>query len=171
MITTPDCFEADLGLKHARYPSHKPLALLHPSRFEPDPTVRDRLGIRGDATYSVVRLVAMQASHDSGESGMPHRLLQAVIRLLQARGEVFISSEYPLTNGLHEFELSTSADQFHSVLAGVDLVVGDSVCAFHRDPSDHCRRPRIVRHSHHNRPEVHLEVRPSIGTNTSFQLT
>jgi predicted glycosyltransferase len=125
IITTPDCFPADLGPKQIRYPSYKPLAFLHPSRFQPDAGVLDRLGVGSDR-YFVIRLVAMQASHDYRETGLPMPLLRQVVEKLDQHGHVFISAEAGLLPEFESFRLPTRPDDFHHVLAGASLCLGDS---------------------------------------------
>lgn len=125
VMTTPDCFPDELGRKQVRYPSYKPLAFLHPKRFQPDPDVKQRLGV-GSSPYYVIRLVAMAASHDRGESGMPMDTLMKVIDVLSERGRVFISSEAPLSPQLSHLALTTPPHDFHHVLSGATLTIGDS---------------------------------------------
>jgi predicted glycosyltransferase len=126
VITTPDCFAADLGPKQVRYTSYKALAFLHPNRFQPDPGIRRQLGMADEDKYFLIRLVAMRASHDHHESGFPLDHLDRVVSLLEDHGRVLISSEGPLPDRFTEFGLRTSAGEFHSVLAGASLCIGDS---------------------------------------------
>lgn len=126
VITTPDCFPDDLGPKQVRYPSYKPLAFLHPSRFHPDPGIKVRLGIEPSEDYFLIRLVAMQASHDTHERGLPAETLDRALELLCARGRVFISSESALPEHLGTFRLPTRPDEFLDVVAGASLCLGDS---------------------------------------------
>lgn len=130
-ITTPDCIPDDFGPKHVKYPSYKALAFLHPNRFTPDPSVTHRLGLGERARYSVVRFVALAASHDRGERGLTATRKRDLIRRLEGHGPVFVTSEAPLPPDLTPYALPTSPDRFHDVLAGAQVCVtdGQSVAA------------------------------------------
>lgn len=126
VITTPDCFPAGLSRRQIRYPSYKALAFLHPNRFTPDHSVRERLGLGDAERHYIVRTVSMDASHDRGESGMSQDLTRRVIDLLRTQGRVFVSSESPLPTDLESLALPTKAFEFHNALATASLCVGDS---------------------------------------------
>jgi hypothetical protein len=78
VITTPECISEDFGPKHIRYPGYKALAFLHPDEFQPDPEVRQRLGV-GDERFGIVRLTAMDSAHDRNQQGVPRRLARELI--------------------------------------------------------------------------------------------
>jgi predicted glycosyltransferase len=126
-IATPQClaFE-DYGRRHLTYPGYQELAYLHPHRFQPDPDVRKLLGLAEDEAYFVVRLVALTAHHDVGQKGMGYREARQVVDLLQRHGRVFISAERELEADLAELRLPTPPEAALDVLAGADIVVGDS---------------------------------------------
>jgi predicted glycosyltransferase len=126
MITTPDCLPSDLGRKQLKYPSYKSLAFLHPDRFTPDHTVRSRLGVSPDEPYFLIRLVSMAASHDTGERGLDLDQVTRIIETLEARGRVFLSSEFDLPSTLSDYKLNTAVSDFHHVVASASLCVGDS---------------------------------------------
>jgi predicted glycosyltransferase len=87
-LTTPDCLPEYWGKKHWRYPGYKHSAYLHTEFFTPDRAVREELGVSEDEKYFIVRFVAMNASHDGGESGMSLQAKGAVIERLQKHGSV-----------------------------------------------------------------------------------
>lgn len=126
-ITTPECLGEDHGRRHWTYPSFKALAFLHPARFTPDPTVRDRLGLSTGERLFVVRFVAMEASHDLGERGLPESTRRAVVDRLRSLGRVVISSERPLPPDLAALAFPLAPTDLHHTLAAADLVVGDSL--------------------------------------------
>jgi predicted glycosyltransferase len=130
-ITSPDCIRESFGPKHVKYPSYKAMAFLHPSRFTPDATVRDELGVQPDERYFVVRSVALESSHDRGEQGFGTALLLDLVDRLSNIGRVFISSEGPLPRTLAPLALPTKPHRMHDVLAFSHLVVvdGQSVAA------------------------------------------
>lgn len=126
VITTPDCMTEDYGRRHVRYPGYKQTAYLHPNHFRPDASVREALGVRADERYFIVRFVAMSASHDFGEQGLPAQAKRALIAKLQAKGRVFLSSESELPQDLAALRFPLPPDSLHDALAFADLLVGDS---------------------------------------------
>lgn len=125
-ITTPDCLREDHGPRHVAYPSYKALAYLHPDRFTPDPTIRDDLDLGRDEPLFLVRLVAYDASHDTGAAGLAAGTRQAIIELLADHGRVGITSEQPLTPELEPYRLRIPPDRMHHAIAAATFIVGDS---------------------------------------------
>lgn len=125
-LTSPDCLPEYWGNRHWRYRGYKQSAYLHPDHFTPDPRVLEELGVARDEPFYLVRFVAMNASHDSGESGMPLDVKREVIRRLEQRGRVFLSTEGATPKEWAHLRLPTSPDRMHDVLAFAHLVVGDS---------------------------------------------
>ena len=107
-----------------RYDSFKALAYLHPNRLVTR-DVRAELG-QADAPLFVIRTVAMAASHDHGESGIPPALLGRIIELLSSRGRVVVSCEGDIPAQFAHLRSPLPPSDFHSLLATADLVVGDS---------------------------------------------
>jgi predicted glycosyltransferase len=126
VITTPDCTDEDYGHRHVRYPGYKQTAYLHPNHFTPDRSVLEALGVAPGERYFIVRFVAMVASHDLGEGGLPAEAKRALIDKLRARGRVFLSSEDTLPEELLPLKFPLPPDRLHDALAFADLLVGDS---------------------------------------------
>lgn len=125
VVTTPDCIPDDYGPKHVKYPSYKALAFLHPSRFTPDPSIVDELGVTRDERYFVVRFVAFGASHDRGASGLASAAKRELVARLQRHGRVFLSGETSLPPDLEPLALPTAPHRLHDVLAFAALCVTD----------------------------------------------
>lgn len=125
ILTTPTILKGQFGPKHVQYDSYKALAYLHSARFKSDPTVRMRLGVH-DRRYSVVRLVAMNASHDSGLDGLSSESAASIVKCLESIGPVFVSAEDPelIPPGAQPFPLGS--EDLHSALAEASIYVGDS---------------------------------------------
>jgi predicted glycosyltransferase len=126
VITTPDCTEEDYGKRHVKYPGYKQTAYLHPNHFTPDRGVLSSLGVAPGERYFIVRFVAMVASHDVGEGGLPVAAKRELIEKLRARGKVFLSSEDQLPAELAHMKFPLPPDKLHDALAFADLLVGDS---------------------------------------------
>lgn len=126
VITTPDCTDEDYGKRHVKYPGYKQTAYLHPNHFTPDRSVLSSLGVAPGERYFIVRFVAMVASHDVGEGGLPVAAKRELIEKLRARGKVFLSSEDQLPEELAHLKFPLPPDKLHDALAFADLLVGDS---------------------------------------------
>lgn len=126
VITAPDCLPESFGRKERKYPSYKSLAYLHPNVFRPTNDIRRDLGLGPNERYSVVRLVALDASHDRHARGIDTQGRTRIIELLEEKGVVFISSERQLPKELSERRLSVDPVRVHDVLAEAAIVVGDS---------------------------------------------
>lgn len=126
-VVTPRCLEFEQhGKKHLTYPGYHELAYLHPNHFTPDPTIRRQLGLNEGQRYFLVRLVSLTAHHDIGARGLSRRQARQVVDKLSAYGRVFISAESAVEPDLKQYLLPTPVDRIFDVLAGADLVVGDS---------------------------------------------
>jgi predicted glycosyltransferase len=125
-ITTPDCTDEDYGRRHVKYPGYKQTAYLHPNHFTADRSVLQALGVAPGERYFIVRFVAMVASHDLGEGGLPAQAKRTLIDKLRAHGRVFLSSEDQLPPELQPLKFPLPPDRLHDALAFADLLVGDS---------------------------------------------
>lgn len=125
VITTPDCLPY-LGPKQRVYRGYKALAYLHPDHFTPDPAVRAELGVEPDEPYFILRLVALNASHDRQITGLSPAHRDRIIQALGSRGRVFLSMEGGLPPGLDELRLPLPPHRLHDALAFAHLSVGDS---------------------------------------------
>ena len=126
VITTPDCTDEDYGRRHVKYPGYKQGAYLHPAHFTPDRGVLAALGVGPEERFFIVRFVAMVASHDVGEGGLPAAVKHGIVARLRACGRVFVSSEGPLPDELSDLAFPLSPDRMHDAIAFADLMVGDS---------------------------------------------
>jgi predicted glycosyltransferase len=122
----PANFDMDLGSIEHRVDAFQELAYLHPNWFEPDPELLSDHGINSDDTYFVLRFVAMDAHHDGGHHGFSTKIKRELISSLEEHGEVFITSEDPLTPEFEEYRLPIPAHLIHHLLSFADLYVGDS---------------------------------------------
>lgn len=126
VITTPDCLDQDHGRRHVTYPSYKALAYLHPDRFDPDPAIRDELGLAAGERLFLVRFVAHDASHDGQIEGLDEQTKVTVVERLADHGRVVITSESPLSDRLEPHRLQVGPDRIHDIIAAAALTVGDS---------------------------------------------
>ena len=123
-ICTPECYMADLGRKHVRYPGYHELAYLHPSRFTPDARVLDEAGVK-DRKFFILRFVSWQAAHDISQHGMSADIKRKLIDMLAASGQVFISSEAPLPEDLEPYRLSIPPEKMHHLMSFASMIIGE----------------------------------------------
>lgn len=113
--------------KARRYPGNHELFYLHPSRFQPDSSVRAELGLDATTPYALVRLSALQAHHDRGVRGVEAGVVREVVRIGEECGiRLFITSEKPLDAELERYRLSIPVHRIHHALAHAEFLVGDS---------------------------------------------
>lgn len=126
-VVTPACLAHErLGRGHVTYQGYHELAYLHPTRFSPDPSKLDRLGLDPGRPHFVLRLVALRAHHDARERGIPLDVIRDLLRFLEARGRVLITSEGALLPEFERHRFPLAAADLHDVLATAALYVGDS---------------------------------------------
>ena len=125
-IITPDCFLERIDpKKHVRVAGYKELAYLHPSRFTPDPSVPEELGIAKGEPYVILRFISWAASHDVGLCGIAKGTELEYVRKLEEHGRVLITSERPLAAGLAKYRITVSPEKIHSLLYYADLYIGE----------------------------------------------
>ncbi len=126
-IITAECLGEDYGPRQRSYPGLMELAYLHPNVFQPDPGIRDELGVAPGRRLFLIRLAAFDAYHDVGGAGLSADLLRQVMARLESQGTVFIVAEAPLEGDLARYCLPTPAARLHDVIAACDLVLGDGL--------------------------------------------
>lgn len=125
-ILTGDYVHYKLGKKELTYPGYHELAYLHPNVFNPDIKVVQKLNLKNNENYAIIRFVAWNASHDIGNKGL---LLDNKIRLvlsLEKHLRVFISSEGKLPHSMLKYQISINPEDMHSALYYAHLFVGES---------------------------------------------
>jgi predicted glycosyltransferase len=124
-IFTPDCFTADLGKKHVRYPSYHELAYLHPNRFTPNLDLLRPYGISENEKFFVVRFVSWNASHDIGQKGLTNDQKIHLVNLLSSIGKVIISSEGVLPENLQQYQMKIPLHLMHHLLYYAQAYIGE----------------------------------------------
>ena len=127
-VLTPDTFRTELCDRHYVFPGLKECAYLHPEVFEPDPSVRDRLGVSRDEPFVIVRLNAFGSHHDVGKAGFTGARRRQLLETLSEYATVFVSDE----GDDLDFEnvparpFSLHPALLHDALAEADLLVADT---------------------------------------------
>jgi len=126
-ILAPNCIEIPtFEKKLIRYPSYHEMAYLHPSRFQPDPTVLEKANLKAGEPYFVLRFVALKGHHDNGHMGISIDRKRILIEFLTSKGKVFITSEKPIETEFEHLRLPIPPQDIHSFLYYASGFVGDS---------------------------------------------
>ncbi|QSG07770.1 DUF354 domain-containing protein [Halapricum desulfuricans] len=128
VILTPSAFRKDLGESHYTFEGFKESAYLHPSVFDPDPTIRDDLGVGPDEQYVILRLNAFGSHHDVGRDGLTPEVRGPLIERLAEHATVFVSDEDDSldfsTLPARPFDLHPA--KLHDALAEASVLVADT---------------------------------------------
>ncbi len=124
LIVTPEFYLDGLGKKHRRYRGLQELSYL---KYFDLPGAAERVRSMGlPPKYVIIRLVAKDALHDAGISGIPLSELGALIRKVEPMGRVYITSQAELPPEFRDYRLDVPIEDVHAVLAGAALFIGES---------------------------------------------
>ena len=124
-VVTPYCYKDDIGKKHIRFNSFYELGYLDPKYFKPDISVLDDLGLGHEEKIIILRFVAWNASHDSGQKGMDDNVISEYISKLERYGRVFISSEKKVNEKFEKYVLNIAPEKLHSLLNYSSLCISE----------------------------------------------
>lgn len=116
VIATPDIYPRDLGSKHVRFRGLKECAYLHPETFTPSPGVLSKYGISPDESFSVVRFIAWEASHDIGITPATAAQKQKLVQELAAIGKVLQVPEQKANQGFTINAEAIAPEDYHTLL-------------------------------------------------------
>jgi len=124
-ICTPRCFIKNLGKKQIRYDGYHELAYLHPAYFKPDPSILQKIGLKKNDKYAIVRFVSWNAYHDVGHHGFCLDDKHTLISELNKYCKVFISSESPLPDEFLKYQIKLPPENMHDLLYYASLYIGE----------------------------------------------
>ena len=125
-IITPARFNMNLGKKQLRINSFKELAYLHPSYFQPDPSIYDELNIKREEKYVILRFNVFDAVHDIGRHGFSRDDQCHLLNEISKYAHVFISPEAKLPDELEKYRLPIAYNRIHHALYYATLLVTDT---------------------------------------------
>lgn len=125
-IVTPTTLCEDYGARHIKYEGYQKLAYLHPNYFTPDASIKNKLGVRTDEPYFILRFISLKAAHDYKEHGMSVSLQRKVINFLEKYGKVFITSEGQLPPEFKKYQFNLNPTEIHHALYFAKAFIGDS---------------------------------------------
>ncbi|RQH00245.1 DUF354 domain-containing protein [Natrarchaeobius oligotrophus] len=127
-VLTPNTFRKDLGERHYVFPGVKECAYLHPDVYEPNPSIRDRLGVGSDEPYAILRLNAFGSQHDVGKRGIGEADRRRIVERLADHATVLVSDESGETDleGLPARPFDLHPALMHDALSQARLLVADT---------------------------------------------
>ncbi|MFP8954764.1 DUF354 domain-containing protein [Natrialbaceae archaeon A-arb3/5] len=127
-VLTPNTFRKDLGETHYVFPGLKECAYLHPEVYEPNRSIRDRLGLDADEPYALLRLNAFGSQHDVGHEGITAADRRRIIERLAEDATVLVSDEGrdAELEGLPARPFNLHPALMHDALAEAELLVADT---------------------------------------------
>jgi uncharacterized protein len=108
------------------YPGYHELAYLHPNWFTPDPGVLAEMGLSMNESYFILRFNAYKAHHDKGESGLTTFQKTELVKFLETKGKVFITSENETEPELFKYKVTVTPAKMHSLMFFSTMFIGDS---------------------------------------------
>lgn len=125
-VITPATYGLDFGQKHKRFSGFFEDCYLHPSIFEPQKGVVEKMNPEKGKPYFILRFISWNANHDVNNYGFTADEKRTLVGLLQPYGSIFISSEGALPEELEPYRIKIPANQMHTVLHHAALYIGDS---------------------------------------------
>lgn len=125
-LICPDCCSAwKWNNKKTGYNSYHELAYLHPDHFIPDVSkISSQFDI--NKRNFILRFSELGAYHDDGKTGITDELALQLIDLLKPYGNIYITSERPLSEKFEQYRITIKASDIHHALYYADMFVGDS---------------------------------------------
>jgi predicted glycosyltransferase len=125
-ILTSLSYKIDLGKNHLRFNSNMELCYLHKDYFEPDSSVLDDLRVKRGELYFIVRFAAFNSHHDDNSNHFRKEYVPRLIKILEEKGRVLISSEIHLDKELQKYQFQISPEKFHSLIYYSSMYIGES---------------------------------------------
>jgi len=125
VILSPSCYSGKLWKNQITFDSFIELCYLHPNYFKPDKGVLERIGVKEDEKYCIIRLISWDANHDVGQRGLCYKDKIALVDSLQKVCRVFISSEENLDDDLNKYKLDIHPSDLHNAIAYSNLYIGE----------------------------------------------
>ena len=123
-VVTPETFGLDFGKKHKRVKGFFENCYLAPTVLQPSEEIVKQYGLK--RPYALLRFVGWNANHDVQNSGFSLEQKRALVHMIAAHMQVYISSEKKLPEDMEPYRLPTPSAAIHHVLAYADLYIGDS---------------------------------------------
>jgi predicted glycosyltransferase len=111
---------------HITYAGYHELAYLHPNRFKVDPGVLKEANLVEADVFFILRFNAFKAHHDVGVRGLSLDQKLQLVKLLEKKGRVFITTERDIEPELQPFQYKLPPEKIHSFIYYAQMLIGDS---------------------------------------------
>ena len=125
VILSPNCIKR-ASSETVFYAGYHELAYLHPNHFIPNPDILKEIGVTENEPYFILRFNAFKAHHDIGAQGLSIENKRKLIKHLEQKGKVFITTERDIDEEFLSYQLKISSEKIHSLLYYATMLVGDS---------------------------------------------
>lgn len=126
IILTGDYEHPLISSKVIKYAGYHELAYLYPTRFAPDKSILDELGVNEGDKFVIIRFISWNASHDIGHTGISLDNKIKAVRSFEHFAKVFISSEGTLPIELESNKINISPHRIHDAMSFASLIFGES---------------------------------------------
>jgi len=139
-ILNPAGYKISFRNKQIRINTFMELCSLHPLYFKPDEAVLNELKVNRSERFALLRFVSWNANHDLGQRGFSMEDKISLIKKLEGKIRIFISSEAELPAIFENYRMNVSPERIHDVMAFSTLFIGEgatmaSECAMLGVPS------------------------------------
>jgi len=118
-IIAPDaCDCGRWNNKKISYAGYMKLAYLHPNYFLHKPVVTKSI--------ILIRTSMLEAYHDNGIGGLSESILSKIIKYVNNKHTIFISSENKLSSAFNKYTLEINPSKLHNLLAKTAMLISDS---------------------------------------------
>lgn len=125
-IISPSNYQIDYGKKHFRLEGLFEETYLSSFYFKPEQNVLNKLALKAQEKFFLVRFVSWNANHDINQYGFNLEQKRKLIRSLEKFGKVIISSEAPLEQNFEKYKIAAHPKDIHHLLYYADMYIGDS---------------------------------------------
>ena len=125
VVLTTSCYYAKMWKNQITFSSYMEFCYLHPNYFTPDKSVLDKIRVKENEKYCILRFVSWDANHDMGQKGLSYLDKLKIVEELNKDCRVFISSEENLEDTLKPYQLKIHPKDLHSILYYATLYIGE----------------------------------------------
>lgn len=125
-VFTPSCFTKEVSKHQIYLDAYKENAYLIEPYFKRNSDILKKLKMKETDTFTLVRFVSWDASHDSGHSGISLDNKIKAVKEFSKYGKVVISSENKLPEELEQYKFSLKPHEMHDAMAYASLIYGES---------------------------------------------
>lgn len=127
VFLNPQSFYSNFGKKQIRFESIIELFYLHHNYYSPSSAIFEKLDIRQDEKYVLLRFVSWSANHDIGHSGLDLDTKKKLIEMLSGKFKVFISTEEDEPDNFFKpYLIKIAPENIHDVLKYSHFFISES---------------------------------------------